>query len=149
MPFRHHDRIRFGQTDAAGVVYFAQVLSLCHAAYEESLAQAGIRLDLFFSAQEGEIVPIIRSEIDFHQPLHCGDPYWVELDPQWVSDHTFRIRYQVRRPDQQTDQQETVPLVATATTEHLCLNPATRQRQVLSPLVQRWIQETHRAEIAI
>jgi 1,4-dihydroxy-2-naphthoyl-CoA hydrolase len=148
MPFRHYDRIRFEQTDAAGVVYFAQVLSVCHAAYEESLARAGIRLDLFFSAQGGEIVPIIRAEIDFRQPLRCGDPYWVEVDPQPVSDQAFRICYQVRRPDQAPDQ-TTDLLVATAMTEHLCLNPATRRRQTLSPLVQRWIQETHQAECAM
>ena len=41
--------IRFHETDAAGVVYFANVLVLCHEAYEASLAAAGIDLGEFFS----------------------------------------------------------------------------------------------------
>ncbi|NJO86377.1 MAG: hypothetical protein HC818_07495 [Synechococcaceae cyanobacterium RM1_1_27] len=65
MAYRHHDRIRFHHTDAAGVAYFATVLALCHVAYEEALAQFGIPLSLHFSAQGDEILPITSAQIDF------------------------------------------------------------------------------------
>ena len=42
MPFVYHRTIRFADTDAAGVVFFPNYLTICHEAYEESLAAAGI-----------------------------------------------------------------------------------------------------------
>ena len=43
--FDYRRRIYLGDTDAAGVVYFAKGLEICHEAYEESLAKAGINLN--------------------------------------------------------------------------------------------------------
>ena len=48
MAFTLRRVIRFQETDAAGVVYFANLLALCHEAYEASLAHAGIALKPFF-----------------------------------------------------------------------------------------------------
>ena len=41
MPFTYERTIHFADTDAAGVVFFANYLRLCHEAYEEALAAAG------------------------------------------------------------------------------------------------------------
>jgi len=43
-----YPHVRFKDTDAAGVVYFA-VLAMCHEACEESLAVSSINLKVFFS----------------------------------------------------------------------------------------------------
>jgi 1,4-dihydroxy-2-naphthoyl-CoA hydrolase len=32
MPFSHHRTVRFADTDAAGVVFFARTLAICHEA---------------------------------------------------------------------------------------------------------------------
>ena len=42
MSFTYHRTIRFKDTDAAGVVYFANILAICNEAYEESLEASGI-----------------------------------------------------------------------------------------------------------
>ncbi|MFS8118916.1 MAG: acyl-CoA thioesterase, partial [Microcoleus sp.] len=44
MSFSYTRTVRFQDTDAAGVVYFANVLAMCHEAYEASLAASGINL---------------------------------------------------------------------------------------------------------
>ncbi|MBD2021122.1 1,4-dihydroxy-2-naphthoyl-CoA hydrolase, partial [Leptolyngbya sp. FACHB-36] len=44
MPFVYSRTVRFSDTDAAGVVYFASALSICHEAYEASLAAVGVDL---------------------------------------------------------------------------------------------------------
>jgi 1,4-dihydroxy-2-naphthoyl-CoA hydrolase len=49
MFFTYNRTVRFQDTDAAGVVYFANVLSMCHEAYEASLAASGINLKSFFN----------------------------------------------------------------------------------------------------
>lgn len=136
MAYRHHDRIRFHHTDAAGVAYFATVLALCHVAYEEALAQFGIPLSLHFSAQGDEILPITSAQIDFRRPLYCGDPYWVDVQPQLTSPEGFTLHYQVYL-------QTSGILTAVASTQHLCLHPLTRQKQALSPALRDWIQQTN------
>jgi hypothetical protein len=40
MPFSYVRTVRLADTDAAGVVYFARTLSICHEAYEAALAAA-------------------------------------------------------------------------------------------------------------
>jgi 1,4-dihydroxy-2-naphthoyl-CoA hydrolase len=48
MAFLFNHTVRFHETDAAGVVYFANGLTLCHTAFEASLAAAGVDLAHFF-----------------------------------------------------------------------------------------------------
>jgi len=36
MPFTYSRTVHFADTDAAGVVFFANFLAICHEAYEES-----------------------------------------------------------------------------------------------------------------
>jgi len=49
MAFVYQRTIHFPDTDAAGVVFFPNYLAICHEAYEEALAAAGINVRAFFS----------------------------------------------------------------------------------------------------
>jgi 1,4-dihydroxy-2-naphthoyl-CoA hydrolase len=66
MPFTYLRTVHFQDTDAAGVVYFANVLAMCHEAYEASLAASGINLKAFFSNPEVAF-PIIHASVDFYR----------------------------------------------------------------------------------
>lgn len=46
--FIYSRKIHFADTDSAGVVYFSNLLSICHEAYEEVLLSLGINLSNFF-----------------------------------------------------------------------------------------------------
>ncbi|MBE7384222.1 MAG: acyl-CoA thioesterase [Leptolyngbya sp. SIO1E4] len=130
MMFQYCRTIRFQDTDAAGVVYFAQILSVCHEAYEASLQQTGIDLQAFFS--RGAIaVPITHAEADFHRPLMCGDVITIRLTPQSTSPHSFNIQYEICRGERQ---------VASAATHHVCIDTATRQRCPLTSELTQWLQ---------
>ena len=72
MPFSHHRTVRFADTDAAGVVFFANYPAICHEAYEDALGAAGIDLRTFFAAN-AVVVPIARCECDYLRSLHPGD----------------------------------------------------------------------------
>lgn len=131
MAFLYARTIRFQDTDAAGVVYFARVLSLCHEAYEASLQKTGIELKTFFS--RGAIaVPITHTEATFRQPMMCGDRVTIQLLPQPTSTNGFAIDYTVSL--------EASEVAAIAKTRHLCINTATRQRAPLTPELTRWLQ---------
>lgn len=122
--------IRFHETDAAGVVYFANVLTLCHEAYEAALATAGIGLRTFFGG--GSLaVPIVHASVDFRRPLYCGDEVAIALTPHPLDDTTFEICYDLSNAAQKT--------VATALTRHICIDSVSRQRQPLSAELIQWL----------
>jgi 1,4-dihydroxy-2-naphthoyl-CoA hydrolase len=117
-------------------VYFANVLAMCHEAYEASLApvlaQAGSSLRAFFSNPQVAL-PIRQAQIDFLQPMFCGDRYQIHLNPEQLTDSKFQIHYQIF-PDQTT-----APLIGQATTLHLCINPIERSRHPLPPEILHWL----------
>lgn len=130
MNFQYNRTIRFADTDAAGVVYFAQILSICHEAYEESLQQAAINVGTFFS--RGAIaVPITHAEADFRRPLRCGDAITIQLTPQQITPDSFEVRYEVRHEGK---------VAAIALTRHVCIETATRQRHPLMLELTQWLQ---------
>ena len=94
MPFLYQRTIHFKDTDAAGVVYFANVLSMCHEAYEASLQSIGIDLNAFFRDRQ-RAIPIVHASVDFFQPMFCGDTYSIELTPTLLKPSEFSIAYQI------------------------------------------------------
>ncbi|MEM9944740.1 MAG: thioesterase family protein [Cyanobacteria bacterium P01_D01_bin.36] len=139
MPYQHCRVVRFHETDAAGVVYFANVLMLCHEAYEASLAAAGFDLGLYFS-QAGDIaVPVVHTQSDFYQPLRCGDVVTIFLTPTQLTEHSFEISYQLYHRVQAAIA-PTQKAAAIALTRHLCIDPNVRRRQPLPPELTNWIK---------
>ena len=131
MPFTYSRTIHFRDTDAAGVVYFAEMLNFCHEAYEASLAAAGIDLGAFFGG--GAIaVPIVHAEVDFRRPLRCGDRVVIHLQAQATGADGFELQYRLTA--------EAGKVVATALTRHVSIDAATRQRSPLPPALQSWLQ---------
>ncbi|MEB3309993.1 MAG: thioesterase family protein [Snowella sp.] len=122
--------IRLSDTDAAGVIYFASLLSICHEAYEDYLAQAGINLKNFFRDSETAI-PIVHGEIDFFRPLFCGDRIQVNLTPILLNEHSFEIIYQITVNDCLDKP------VAKGLTRHICINPRTRQKLAVPKSIQQ------------
>ncbi|MBW4693003.1 MAG: acyl-CoA thioesterase [Lyngbya sp. HA4199-MV5] len=135
MPFIYQRAVRFSDTDAAGVVYFANVLSLCHEAYEASLAATGIDLKAFFGRSE-VAVPIAHASVDFFRPLFCGDRLEVHLTPKLLQDGEFEVAYAVFLEGKLERS------VSNATTRHVCIDAATRQRRSLPREVSQWLLQT-------
>lgn len=131
MPFTHHRTVRFQDTDAAGVVYFANVLSICHEAYEASLAASGIELKSFFNNPMAA-VPIVHASVDFLRPMFCGDELLILLTPQPLSENHFELTYQIVAPS--SEQQ-----LARAMTQHVCIDPMTRTRISLPEELAHWL----------
>jgi 1,4-dihydroxy-2-naphthoyl-CoA hydrolase len=133
MPFSYQRTVRLPDTDAAGVVYFARVFSLCHEAYEEALAAAGIPLPDLLGAN-GVVVPIAKSEAEFLRPLRVGDKLRITVTPDTHSEKTFSLRFEVVRlgsPEK---------LAARVRTEHVCTSPAKRERAPLPPKLLAWVR---------
>jgi len=125
--------IHFADTDAAGVVFFPNFLAICHEAYEESLAAAGIELNTFFGAH-AVLVPVAKSAAEFLRPLACGDRISVGLRARPTGVDGYAIDYEVRRlgpPDK---------LAARVRTEHVCISARSRERQALPAPLAAWLK---------
>ena len=132
MPFIYHRTIHFADTDAAGVVFFPNYLSICHEAYEEALAGAGIDLKTFFS-DTGTVVPVAKSEAEYLRPLTCGDKVRVSVTPGTKSENSFEIRFEITRLH------PVEKLAARIRTEHICISSAKRERAALPPRLAAWV----------
>ena len=125
MSFNYKYTIQFRDTDAAGVVYFANILSICHIAYEASLIASGIDLKLFVSNPEFA-VPITHTSADFFKPLYCGDRITIELTPRSIDSCRFEITYQLGS--------------ATVITKHVVIDPDTRKQKKLPEIMINWLK---------
>jgi 1,4-dihydroxy-2-naphthoyl-CoA hydrolase len=125
--------VRFQETDAAGVVYFANGLTICHGAYEASLQAVGFNLTVFFGP--GNLAyPVVHATIDFRRPMRCGDQVQINLQPEQLDECSFEVQYRLSlelNPDQS---------LAQALTRHVCIETGTRQRHPLPPEMETWLQ---------
>jgi 1,4-dihydroxy-2-naphthoyl-CoA hydrolase len=132
MPFAYPRTVHFADTDAAGVVFFANYLAICHEAYEESLPAAGIDLKSFFS-DNGIVIPIAKSEAEYLRPLSCGDKLSVSVLPRAISENSYEIRYEITRLGSPSK------CAARVRTEHVCIDSATRARTPFPKKLSDWI----------
>lgn len=124
--------IRFADIDAAGFVFFANYLALCHEAYEDSLRRAGIELRAFFVAHR-VLLPVAKTQAQYLGPLESGNRVRVDLSSSASSESAFRVDYKIFRvaaPEK---------LVCVAQTEHVALDLGTLERRALPADIARWI----------
>jgi 1,4-dihydroxy-2-naphthoyl-CoA hydrolase len=133
MPFIYQRTVRFSDTDAAGVVYFANVLTICHEAYEASLSAEGIDLRAFFGGA-AVAVPIAHASIDFFRPMFCGDRLEIHLTPKLLQESEFELAYEVFLAGKLERS------VSKATTRHVCIDSAKRSRRSLPLEVSQWLE---------
>ncbi|MEM8503448.1 MAG: thioesterase family protein [Cyanobacteria bacterium P01_D01_bin.1] len=155
MAFRYCRTIRFQETDAAGVAYFANVLTYCHEAYEAALQETPIDVKRFFSALNEYPVPVVHAQADYFAPMFVGDAIAITLIPKPLTLYSYEIRYalhyqQPRPPVEHSlvapssvapssaAQSESGPL-ATALTRHVCISKATRRKQPIDNYLTDWI----------
>lgn len=132
MPFLYDRTVHFRDTDAAGVVYFANVLAMCHEAYEASLAATGMNLQKFFS-RRATAVPITHAHVDFLCPMGMGDRLHIHLTPHRLSSSEFEIAYQI------VAETALDRVLSRAVTRHVCIQVAERSRQDLPKPLVAWL----------
>ncbi|HRD41436.1 MAG TPA: thioesterase family protein [Prochlorococcaceae cyanobacterium AMR_MDS_5431] len=132
--------VRFGDTDAAGVMHFHKILPWCHEAYEESLEHFGIQSTQVFpqpttvndnnSNWPSVLLPIIHCSVDYRVPLVCGDNIIIELNSKIVSFDSFEVYYDIACKKR---------TVVQAKTRHLAIQAINRQRCNLPTFIHDWI----------
>ncbi|ERN40332.1 putative thioesterase [Rubidibacter lacunae KORDI 51-2] len=130
MAFIYRRVVRLADTDAAGVVYFSRILEMCHEAYEAALADAGI--DIGEMLRNGAVLlPIVRAEADYLQPLTYGQDLIISLRPQSIDETEFALSYEVTFLPAR--------LAVRAQTRHVCVHSRQKWRMSLPESLARWL----------
>ena len=143
-------RVRFGDTDAAGVIQFHQLLRWCHEAYEESLERFGISAAEIFprpqwamdqppcqpatrdttGAPPSIALPIVHCSADYRRPLVCGDCLAISLEPRLLDPGSFEVIYLFTCAGQ---------AAARGLTRHRAITVSTRQACALPAVISAWL----------
>ncbi len=97
-PFRFTVRVYYEDTDAAGVVYYANYLKFMERARTEWLEALGFPLARF-ERDHGVVFVVHRCEIDFAAPARLNDVLQVTVEALHRGASRFVARQEVRRDD--------------------------------------------------
>jgi 1,4-dihydroxy-2-naphthoyl-CoA hydrolase len=130
MPFQRPRTITLRQTDAAGVLFFAEQLALVHDVEEELFASVGFPVGVVLR-EHPFALPIVHAETDFLAPLVVGDVVTVALTVEHVGASSFVIGHVVTKDGRDAK-------VGAGKIVHVCIDKVTRQKTPLpSTLAER------------
>lgn len=102
MHFRSNQKIRFGDIDRAGIVYYPRFLHYFHVALEEFFGEAlGIEYPTVINHHRVGL-PTVHLETDFQGPLRYGDNIEVEVKVLALGKSSIRFGYRVFRKGEDT-----------------------------------------------
>ncbi|QNI92863.1 1/4-dihydroxy-2-naphthoyl-CoA hydrolase [Synechococcus sp. BOUM118] len=136
--------VHFGDTDAAGVMHFHQLLRWCHEGWEESLERYGIAAGSVFPGCRGQqqrpavALPVVHCQADFKRPVHGGDRLTVHLKPQRLDPGCFEVRSEFHLD---------TTVVAGGLIRHLAIRSDSRQRCALPKAVDLWLEASALGQI--
>jgi len=115
MPFTTRIKVRFGDCDPAGLVYYPALLHYCHAAMEEFFAaRCGMSYAGLIAARRLGF-PTVNVRAEFFSPLVYGDEAEVEVFVSRVGGSSAVFEYRLRRAS-------SIELCASATLVQVAMN---------------------------
>jgi acyl-CoA thioester hydrolase len=88
-------RVRFGDTDPYGIVYFVSYFRYCHRAIEEYLRAVGLRPEeTFKNVEEGFGLPIVEAWARFRRASRYGDLLRIETRIQEIRSKAIIFRFE-------------------------------------------------------
>jgi 4-hydroxybenzoyl-CoA thioesterase len=95
MVYRAHLKVRFGDIDHAGIVYYPRFLHYFHVALEEFFTeQLGMPYPTVMNERRLGF-PSVHLEIGFHRPLRFGDRIEIEVHVDHLGTTSIRWLYHV------------------------------------------------------
>ncbi len=97
-PFAHRQRVRFGETDLQGVVYYANYLLFAEVGRVAYLRQLGIVYDRDLLGQ-GVDFTIGEARVRYHAALRFDDEYDIKLRVGEIRHSSWTFEYAIDRAD--------------------------------------------------
>jgi 1,4-dihydroxy-2-naphthoyl-CoA hydrolase len=132
----HNFRVALHDTDAAGVLFYANLFRHAHDAYERFMAAIGWPLDVMI--RDGKLaLPLVHAEADYRRPMRHGDQVQVAVTVTDIASARFTIGHRFADP--------TGELLASARTVHAAIDPNGGGRISLPPGLAEALQASRGA----
>ena len=132
--FTYKTKIRLHDTDAAGIIFFANQFKIIHDAYEEFLEELGLSIQTILK-KTGYFQPIVHAESQYKAPLYVGDKIIITVKVGHVGKTSFLLEYSIKRGK---------TLVGTAKTVHVTIDQKTSKKISLPPALRKALEKhTH------
>ena len=90
--YKSKNYIKLPDTDAAGILFFANYIKLAHDVYEAFMAEVGFSLKYIINDAEFFLL-IAHTEADYKIPLKLGENYSVNLKVEKIGRTSFVLKY--------------------------------------------------------
>jgi 1,4-dihydroxy-2-naphthoyl-CoA hydrolase len=110
--FTYKTQIRLHDTDAAGIIFFANQFKIIHDAYELLLEKFGFSFPAMFKGGK-YFLPIVHAESDYKARLGVGEKIEISIRVGHIGETSFSFEYAIHRGK---------TLVGTAKTVHVTIN---------------------------
>lgn len=90
--------VRLSQTDAGGVVYFAEYFNIAHHCYEAFLDTV---MPVNRGIEQGILMPIVHAEADYQAPLRVSQKATVNMGTEQIRRSSYTLTYTIMTEDGQ------------------------------------------------
>lgn len=113
--------VRLHDTDAAGLLFFANQFTMAHDCYESWMADSGLSF-LTILVERDYLLPIVHAEADFAEALEVGQELVIELTAGRIGNSSFTLNYRLTSDDVE---------VGSVSTVHVCVDAETGEKRDL------------------
>ena len=131
--FKYSTKIRLHDTDAAGIIFFANQLKIVHDAYEDLLEKFGWSFEKMLH-KTNYFLPIVHAESNYKTPVYVGDKIVVGIKVGHIGNTSFSFEYTLKRGR---------VLVGTAKTVHVTIDQKTRKKIPLPSSLRQKLNHYH------
>lgn len=117
--FTYKTQVRLHDTDAAGILFFANQFSIVHDAYELLLEKFGFGFPAMLKGGK-YFLPIVHAESDYKARLSVGDKIAISIKVGHIGRTSFSFEYAIRNSRK--------ALVGTARTVHVTIDGKTHRK---------------------
>ncbi len=97
MGFKQQVKVRFSDTDPAGVMYFPRFLDSFHGVFEDWFDE-DLKMPYRWMLEDTRVgFPTVNVDVDYRGPFRFGETMEVELCVTEVGDKSFACTYKARR----------------------------------------------------
>ena len=90
-------KVRFGDIDHAGIVYYPRIINYFHVAFEEFFSdRVGLPYHELLDIRKLGF-PSVKVDVDFRKTMAFGDVARVEIQTVRMGDSSVTMRYRIRR----------------------------------------------------
>ncbi|HOP07920.1 MAG TPA: acyl-CoA thioesterase [candidate division Zixibacteria bacterium] len=93
--FETKTNVKLHDTDAAGVVFFANYFRIAHTAFEALMTSIGVSLD-YIIREADYLILIAHADADYDRPLLLGEKITISMKTESIGESSFVLIYDFR-----------------------------------------------------